>query len=309
MIKNFFKNIINRYDIKSIERFDEISLMMGKQLCFGQKNINVKTLSDIEFKVFSQWGEDGIIEYLVNKIPIENKFFIEFGVENYNESNTRFLMMNRNWSGLILDGSEKNIDYIKKREYFWKYDLKPIQAFITRKNINKLIGDALYENGIDRHVGILSIDLDGVDYWILKEINCIEPSIIICEYNSLFGDEKMLTIPYDDSFVRNNYHYSNLYWGASLNAFKGLLSRRGYSYLGSNSNNTNAFFVKNQLFKKFFDDSELLLPKFQISKVRESRDKKGELSFLGGSDRLTIIKHLSLLDLESMKMIKIKDLI
>ena len=64
--------------------------------------------------MYSQWGEDGIIEYLVSKIPIENKFFIEFGVENYNESNTRFLMMNRNWSGLVIDGTKENVEYIHR---------------------------------------------------------------------------------------------------------------------------------------------------------------------------------------------------
>jgi len=99
MINNILKKYIQKFDKKIVEKEDAIKFMIGKQLCFSQKPINPSSLSDIEFKVFSQWGEDGIIEYLVNKLPIKNKFFIEFGVENYNESNTRFLMMNRNWGG------------------------------------------------------------------------------------------------------------------------------------------------------------------------------------------------------------------
>ena len=77
--------------------------------------LNDKNINNYEFKVFSQWGEDGIIEYLVSNIKIENKTFIEFGVENYEESNTKFLLLNRYWKGLIIDSSPENIDYIKKK--------------------------------------------------------------------------------------------------------------------------------------------------------------------------------------------------
>src|SRR4051812_29874275 len=73
----------------------------------------VTAFEDVEFKVFSQWGDDGIIQYLINKIDIPYKTFVEFGVENYTEANTRFLLMNNNWSGLVMDGSEANMNYVK----------------------------------------------------------------------------------------------------------------------------------------------------------------------------------------------------
>src|SRR5262245_7200886 len=81
---------------------------------------------DYEFQVYSQWGEDGIIDWLTNQVSIENKVFIEFGVEDYTEANTRFLLMHRNWSGLVIDSSEDNIKSIKQQDIYWRYNLKAV---------------------------------------------------------------------------------------------------------------------------------------------------------------------------------------
>lgn len=305
MIKKYIEKFENRIN----EKEDNLKLIVGKQLCFTQKSINAIKLSDIEFKVFSQWGEDGIIEYLVDKLPIRNRFFIEFGVENYNESNTRFLMMNRNWEGIIIDGSEANINYIKNRDYFWKYNLNPIYFFITKENINDLISNKLKELNVEKDIGILSVDIDGVDYWILNEISCIAPSIIICEYNSIFKNDDPLTVPYDKDFTRENHHYSNLYWGANLKAFDKLLSNRNYLYIGSNQQNTNAFFVKKELAEKYLNDLIQNIPDFEVSKVRESRDKNGKLNLLRGKDRLEEIKELELININTNQVMKIKELL
>jgi len=309
MIKKLKKYIHKILEKEDIEKEDTIKFMIGKQLCFSQKHIEPRKLSDIEFKVFSQWGEDGIIEWLVSKIPIDNKFFIEFGVENYNESNTRFLMMNRNWGGLIIDGSNENIEYIKKRDYFWKFDLHPICAFITRENIQELISSKLRELNVEKNIGILSVDLDGVDYWILKEITCIDPTIIICEYNSVFGNTIPVTIPYADDFVRQNYHYSYLYWGANLKAFEKLFNERDYIYLGSNSQNSNAFFVKKDIANKYLGELIKNIPMFEVSKIRESRDKNGNLNYLRGSERLNEIKNMKVINLETNEEILLGSLL
>lgn len=300
----YLRNKVKRF---IIEKIDEHKLMIGKQLCFTQKSISPKTITDIEFKVFSQWGEDGIIEYIVSHIPIRNKFFIEIGVGNYDESNTRFLMMNRNWGGIIIDASEQDINYVKKREYFWKFDLHPINAFITKENVNEILQSKLITLGIKQDIGLLSIDIDGVDYWVLKEINCIDPQIIICEYNSNFGSKFALTVPYDPNFIRTKKHYSNLYFGASLKAFILLLENRGYKFIGTTSNSNNAFFVKEDLFKKYL--SHLSPNEFEVEKARQSRDQYGRLSYLRGIERLNIISDLELIDLELNKSFKIKELI
>ncbi len=308
MIKNILKKYIQKIDKRILKKEDNIKLMLGKQLCFSQKQVEAKKLSDIEFKVFSQWGEDGIIEYIVSKLPIQNKFFIELGVENYNESNTRFLMMNRNWGGVIIDGSSENIEYVKNRDYFWKFDLNPIASFITKENINKVIREKLKELNIESDIGLLSVDIDGIDYWVLKEIDCIDPMIIVCEYNSIFGNTIPVTVPYDDSFVRSSYHYSNLYWGAHLKAFENLLYIKGYVCIGSNSQNLNAFFVKKEVADKYL--SNLFEDDFEFvkSKIRESLDKNGRLNYLRADERLIEIEAMELVRIDKNEKIKVGQL-
>ena len=170
------------------------------------------SLRGYEVQAFSQWGEDGIIQYLIRKIPIENRVFVEFGVGDYTESNTRFLLQNDNWTGLVIDSSPDNATSIKKDPIYWRFNLKVECAFIDAENISQIITNA----GISGDIGLLSIDIDGNDYWVWQAIDCIKPRIVICEYNSLYGPQAKVTIPYDRSFVRTKAHYSNLYYGASL---------------------------------------------------------------------------------------------
>src|ERR1700753_4111261 len=134
----------------------------GKLLALANASRNITELEEAEFQVFSQRGEDGILQYIISKIPIPNRIFIEFGVEDYTESNTRFLLMNNNWSGLVIDGGKDNIKFIKSDFIYWKYDITAVHSFITKDNI-----DALISGYTDcRDIGLLSVDVDGNDYWI-----------------------------------------------------------------------------------------------------------------------------------------------
>lgn len=261
---------------------DSIQILLGKLL---SKTLNYSSsLNDVEFSVFSQFGDDGIIQFLINEINPTEKFFIEFGVANYLESNTRFLLQNNNWSGLVIDGSKGNIDFIKNQEFFWKHDLAAIEAFVTVENINKLL------SGVPQNAGLLHIDIDGNDYWIWKAINTIETDIVIMEYNSIFGYERAITIPYEASFIRQQKHYSFLYAGASLPALCDLAEEKGYYFVGSNSAGNNAYFVRKE---KIGGRKPLTATEGYVeSKFRESRNRKGELDFLSGKDRLEIIKGL-----------------
>jgi hypothetical protein len=191
--------------------------------------------------VFSQFGDDGIIQYLINHLPIKNKTFIEFGVENYKESNTRFLLVNNYWSGFVIDGSADNVNQIKKDKTYCYYDLRAKCNFITRENINEL----MLESGFNSEIGLLSIDIDGNDYYVWKELNLLSPDIVICEYNSLFGFEYQITIPYKNDFVRNNSTHFTLY-GSSLAALVNLAKSKGYFFIGSNSAGNNAYFINNK---------------------------------------------------------------
>ena len=263
---------------------------------------NMDSLRGNEFQAFSQWGEDGIIQYLIRKIPIENKIFVEFGVGDYTESNTRFLLQNNNWAGLVIDGVPDYASRIKKDPIYWRFNLKVECAFIDRENINHIITNA----GISGDIGILSIDIDGNDYWVWQAIDCIKPRIVICEYNSIYGPLAKVTIPYDSSFVRTKAHYSNLYYGASLSALHALARTKGYSLVGSNSAGNNAFFVRDDLASRLetYEPEEVYVQ----SQFRESRDAGGNLSFLGMSDGMKEIGEMPVYDIDLRGNVRVREI-
>lgn len=269
------------------ERFDEIKINQGLLLSTLGENRTSTDLRDHEFKVFSQWGEDGIIQYLCRSIALENRTFIEFGVEDFAESNCRFLLMKDNWSGFVIDGSAVNIKKLKESYYYWKYQIDAIDAFITRDNINELLASS----GFDDDLGILSIDIDGNDYFVLEAIKKFKPRILICEYNALFGGVRKISVPYEADFNRTRKHFSNLYFGCSLAAITHLAGKKGYSLVGTNSSATNAFYVRNDLLS---GKVRVLSPEaaFSPSKMREGRDRQGDLTYVNGDERIKLIKGL-----------------
>jgi hypothetical protein len=250
-------------------------------------------LAAAEFQVFSQFGEDGIIQHLVNKVPIENDVFVEFGVEDYTESNTRFLLVNDNWRGLVLDGSDAHKRWLQSHPTGWRHEIEAVTAFIDRDNINQLIGGA----GVRGDIGILSIDLDGNDLWILEAIDVVSPRILILEYNATFGPEAAVTVPYDPSFVRGEKHASNLYWGASLAALTRTAREKGFSLVGSNRAGNNAFYVRDDVVGELpvLDAADAWRP----SRFRESRGPAGELTYVSDrSERLRLMRDMPVHDLD-----------
>ncbi|MFD2566406.1 FkbM family methyltransferase [Pseudotenacibaculum haliotis] len=289
-----------------IQRFnreaeDPKLLALGAMLSKQQTMMNSKNIQDYEFKIFSQWGDDGIIQYLIKNITIENEFFIEFGVEDYLESNTRFLMMHNNWSGFVMDGSSEHINGLRKRSWYWKYDLNSKAVFIDRENINSLLSEIGCSN-----IGLLHIDIDGNDYHILEEIDLskLNPSIIIMEYNSVFGKDRAISVPYRKDFVRGKAHYSHLYFGASLKALNLLAVKKGYALVGCNLAGNNAYFVRRDLLNE--QVTEISVDEAYVeSKFRESRDTNFNLSYLNGNKRIEIMKGLDVLNVETNQIEKL----
>jgi hypothetical protein len=254
----------------------------------------VKSLREVEFQVFSQWGDDGIIQYLIGKLAIPHKVFIEFGVENYKESNTRFLLINNKWSGLVMDSSKANIDFIKHDVVSWSNDLHIRQSFITAENINGLITEFL-DKGYPPEIGILSIDIDGNDYYVWKSINVLNPVMVIAEYNAVFGDEKPWTIPYDPDFYRLDNDDTYVYYGASLKSLCLLADQKGYYFIGCNSNGNNAYFVRKD---KIGELTPLTCKDGYIdASFREYADKSG--SRVGGKDRINLIRGRKVYNVEN----------
>ena len=279
---------------RNAEERDQLKINQGLILSSLAKNLDSKNLQDFEYKVFSQWGEDGIIQRLLNVVEIKERTFIEFGIEDFLEANCRFLLMKDNWSGFVIDGSEKNIEKLKNSYFYWKYQLDAVCAYITRDNINELLA----RSGFSADLGILSIDLDGNDYHVLEAIGGFRPRILICEYNAVFGNTRKITVPYDPQFDRGKAHYSHLYWGASLPAITHFANKIGYALVATNSAGINAFYVRNDLIT---DKLPILScdEAYSVSKFRDSRDLQHNLSYTAGANRLELIRGLPVFNVET----------
>ena len=188
------------------------------------------------FKVYSQNDEDGIIEEIFNRIGTTNKTFIEFGVENGLECNSHYLLF-KNWHGLWIDGSETHVRAIREKfaPVLANGQLKVLQAFITRENINELF----IEGGIEGEIDLLSIDVDGNDYYIWQAINVVKPRVVIIEYNAKFPPNCDWKMAYN-----KNHHWDGSDWqGASLKSLELLGRELGYQLVATNFTGVNAFFV------------------------------------------------------------------
>ncbi len=284
------------------DQLNDLKFDIGKMQAKLNQNANEQIVNNIqlaEFKVFSQWGDDGIIQFLVDYLDIKDKRFVEFGVENYRECNTRFLLTNNNWKGLAMDGSDQNVAEIQSDPLYWKYNLTAKAEFVTVENIN----DILLKYGFGGDIGLLHIDIDGNDYWVWKAIHVVNPVIVIVEYNSVFGFDKPWTIPYNDNFIRNNYHFSNLYYGSSVLSLADLAKEKGYVFIGCNSNGNNAYFVRQDMKKQLKEKS--VSEGFVNSQFSESRDQSGRLTYVREGKRLELIKGLDVYNTRTKSLEKI----
>jgi len=254
-------------------------------------------LESAEFRVFSQWGEDGIIQRLLREVPVERKVFVEFGVQDYSEANTRFLLSNDNWSGLIMDGDRAHIAKVRRDPLYWRFNLKAECAFVDRDNINELIRD----NGVEGDIGLLSIDIDGNDYWVWQAVTCVQPRVLVLEYNALFGPRAAVTVPYDPGFVRTRAHYSNLFWGASLEALTRLSREKGYALVGCNSAGNNAFYVRADLRGRLAEKA--VESAFVQAQFRESRDAAGLPTYLDLHESRLLIGEMNLWDVDAQALV------
>jgi hypothetical protein len=202
-------------------------------------------LQDCGFRVFSQFEEDGLLLYLAAVLEIEHKIFVDIGSSSGINSNCANLALNLGWHGLFIDGDENAIQHGK--EFYSKHPdtelYPPIfqSAFITAENINQLVGDS----GFNGPVGVVSIDIDGNDYWVWKALETISPSIVVIETHSEFGLDNIV-VPYNPEYFYPGKHPQ--YHGASPVAMVNLGKRKGYRLVGANRFGFNLFFVRNDVF-------------------------------------------------------------
>jgi acetyltransferase-like isoleucine patch superfamily enzyme len=235
--------------IYSLSIIDQLYKLQIQEIYGNLKNDsrheNPKSLAPFGYKIYSQCDEDGIIKEIFNRLRTTNRVFVEFGVGNGLENNTRSLLLD-NWNGLWIEKSLPNVRQMKNNmgKTIKSDRLAIINSFITKDNINNLISSVIADYEID----LLSIDVDGNDCHIFNAIECISPRVVIIEYNAKFPPPVYYCMEYDESHVWNK----NDYFGASLKFLEVNFKRKNYLLVGCNLAGTNAFFIREDLVKKKF---------------------------------------------------------
>jgi hypothetical protein len=292
--------------VRRLIGFDKTQTLIGLAAIKSQRNFYpvVSDLRQCEVSVFSQNGEDGIIDFLLEICGIQKPNFVEVGAGTFQECNSRFCNLIRNSNLYLVD------KYLDSGVFTKLYLSRMVNSNITidnswisKDNINvtlerakKILGD----------IHVLSIDLDGNDYWILKSITNLEYAIIIIEYNpSLSFSEPVSTI-YQHDFDRKNQHFSFKYYGASLEAFVSYLTAYDYSFVGATSQGTNAFFIKNSYLHKF-NHLNRSINSYKNTSSREARDEKGGLSFANYQKEREILSNKFVINTETGELKLISD--
>lgn len=278
---------------------DQLALQLG--WLQAREARSAREPRDAEFSCFSQFGEDGILQWILARIEIPTRWFAEFGVGDYRESNTRFLLEHDNWCGRILDAGDAHLRFVHASGLAWRRTIEARTAFVTAESVNEQL------SGLPEDLGLLSIDIDGVDYWVLAAVEVVRPRIIVCEYNALFGADRAVTVPYDPAFNRLERHYSGLYFGASLGAITMWAEHHSYRLVAVESHGANAFLVRGDVagtLPSLSPGTCWVEPRF-----RQARDEGGALSYLTGLDaQLALIGNLPLVDVTSGATLRVSDL-
>lgn len=200
--------------------------------------------ADVGFRTLSENDEDGILLYVFSLIGTSNKKLVDIGA-SAGGSNTANLIVNHGWTGLLFEGGKERA---AATDQFYKlcpdtknYPPKVLNEWVTRENIDGL----LVKNGFEGEVDLLSIDIDGVDYYIWQAIESISPRVVVVEYQCIWGPEKSVSVPYSPDFKGGFVGQYGVYSGASIAAFVKLAKQKGYRLVGCNRYGYNAFFIRN----------------------------------------------------------------
>ena len=204
-----------------------------------------------EFGAFSQHGEDGILEYLIQNLRTCDKYFLEIAAGDGLENCTAWLALARKWSGVMVEGDQHLAEHCTQvfSHRIWNVSVR--NCFVNLENIGGILSTLPMKD-----FDVFSLDIDSIDFHILKAVLDLgyRPKILVLEYNSAFGPNQAVTVPYKSVFNRWDEHSSGIYYGASIMAWRILLEPLGYKFVTVDSSGTNAFFVKIDCFEKEFLD-------------------------------------------------------
>jgi len=212
----------------------------------------VHDFGSVEFRNHSQNGEDGILHYLFSVIGTTSRYVVEMCAGNGRECNAANLIINHGWHALLCDGSEENIR--TATAFYWRHPdtmrIPPAisREWLTAENVNEVIS----RHGFDQQIDLLSIDVDGNDYWLWRAIQVANPRVVIIEIQAGWMADAAVTVPYDPQFCVRKLVDPVLqtdvdYCGASLPAMVKLGREKGYRLVGANRYGFNVVFVRNDI--------------------------------------------------------------
>jgi hypothetical protein len=226
------------------------ALMHQYRLLASKGNEWLPSLRDVGFRKYSQFEEDGILLYIFSLLCPINRTCVEICAGNGRQCNTANLIINHGWWGHLFDGSERNVkagvNFYSQNKDTFLYPPKFTKAWITAENVN----DQISNSGATGLIDLLSLDMDGMDYWVWKAITIIEPQVVVCETHNPIPPDRALTVPYDPKFLFDSENYR----GASLGAMTKLGREKGYRLIGTHRFGFNAFFIKNGVGETFFPE-------------------------------------------------------
>ena len=235
-------------------------------------------LDQLQFRVFSQYGEDGLLHYIFSMIGAEKKTLVEICCGNGMQCNAANLIINHGWKALLIDGNETKVNAARKffadRPECENWPPKVVHSWVDAESINQTIR----QNGIRGDIDLLSIDLDGNDYWIWDAIDCISPRVVIAEYQNSLGSDKAKTQKYNPNFVAESNSTGLSLFGTSLPALVHLARKKGYRLVARQNMCINAVFMRNDVGQEFFpeiDASQCFdhpLAKFNIRRYQKHCD-------------------------------------
>jgi hypothetical protein len=253
-IRNFIKGEISALQASQNTQVEQTILanqyrLMKKMLAPGE----MPSLNGVGFRVNSEFEEDGILLYIFSIIGTTNKCVVEICAGDGVECMAANLIINHGWRGLLFDGDkglvEAGIRFYSQNKSTFIHPPILKQAWITRENIDQLIA----ENGFKGEIDLLSLDIDGNDYYLMEAINVIRPRVVICETNNVIPGNLALTIPYKDDFIKGEDLHSD-FSSVSLLAMTKLLNAKGYRLIGSHRYGFNAIFMLNEIGKDYFPE-------------------------------------------------------
>jgi hypothetical protein len=228
-----------------LQRLARASLMAElrehrQKLLTSPRNTDERRLLKFGYRVYSQSDEDGILHEIFRRVGEGNRTFLEIGTGDGLENNTLFLLV-QGWRGSWVEASARRVTAARRKlaPLIETERLRVEQHVVTVADVDETIRSLAPSPQID----LLSVDIDGNDYHILRAIRSVVPRVIVVEYNAKFPPDVPWVMEYDKAHRWDGSDY----FGSSLRALEILLSERGYCLVACNLLGCNAFFVRNDL--------------------------------------------------------------